>query len=549
MRGILRSAHDMNADYTRKRNAVACRVCRSRRTKCDGKLPKCSFCHSVGATCIYAASSNSTSLNATLERNISSILSKLGRIEGAMLRNKFETLDGGLRSAQSPQVDFPWMTMKTVPFIIFTTGIAYNLSDEIVRLETLNQVPQKSSLELMLIPRHVELELIQVFFANTHKWFPILDEWTYLAHCEAILQSPLSNSADSALLLMVLALGAHVSDTTFALEQGAEYFHLAQSIMASVITDPGLVAVQCLILCSVYLGYACRPLQSYQFISTASMKLRTLMLCARSRLNSKLENAERQAYWTLHLLESEYRVQLDLADTGIISAGEQVRFPSFDNTKDAFLSSGLDCTTETDQYAYFLAEITMRRSLDRCRDPLTLSNQRTDTENCFAPIVARELEGQLRKWHENLPSSIAFDLEELDTSIKNVFSTFLRSQYHVCFCALSWPSLVQAIRKEKSTNMEDLSTYEIFFDSYMHFMASISAVLKQQTPLEWTLRASVFTLSIAALKARQSGKFEEILPYGLDDTLRDAPPLIRRAEEPDLSLRFCADILSKLVNQ
>jgi len=39
----------------------------------------------------------------------------------------------------------------------------------------------------------------------------------------------------------------------------------------------------------------------------------------------------------------------------------------------------------------------MRRSLDRCRDPLTLSHKRKDTENRFAPIVARELETQLQK--------------------------------------------------------------------------------------------------------------------------------------------------------
>lgn len=541
----------MNAEYTRKRNAVACRVCRCRRTKCDGKRPKCSFCHNAGATCIYAASSNSTSVNTTLEKNISSILSKLGRIEEAVVKDEVESLDDVLQRAQPPPVDFPWMTLKTVSFITLTTGLAYNLSDEVIRLETLNQVPQQLSPKFMLIPRHGQVELIHFFFANTHKWFPLLDEWTYLTHCELVLQSPLSNSADSALLLMVLALGAHVSHTTFAVEQGTEYFYRAQSLLASVIADPGLIAVQCLILCSVYLGYMCRPLQSYQYLSTASMKLRTLMLCARSRVNSDLEEPERRAYWTLLILESEYCVQLDLVDTGIINADEQVRLPSFDDAQieNAYTPLGHDCTTEPDQFAYFLAEITMRRSLDRCRDPLTLSHKRKDTENRFAPIVARELETQLQKWHEHLPSSIAFDLGDLDTSVQNVFSLFLRAQYYVCFCTIFWPSLVQAIRKETSTNLEDVSTYKRFFESYIHFMSSISALLKHQTPLEWTLRASVFSVSVAALKARQSGKFDHVLPYGLDDTLRDAPPLIRRNEEPDLSLRFCSGILGKLIDQ
>lgn len=41
--------------YPRKRANTACQVCRARKTKCDGGVPACSYCASVGATCIRAS--------------------------------------------------------------------------------------------------------------------------------------------------------------------------------------------------------------------------------------------------------------------------------------------------------------------------------------------------------------------------------------------------------------------------------------------------------------------------------------------------------------
>ncbi|KAM0258479.1 hypothetical protein ACHAQJ_003818 [Trichoderma viride] len=42
------------AFYPRKRANTACQVCRARKTKCDNKKPACSYCISVGATCIQS---------------------------------------------------------------------------------------------------------------------------------------------------------------------------------------------------------------------------------------------------------------------------------------------------------------------------------------------------------------------------------------------------------------------------------------------------------------------------------------------------------------
>lgn len=45
--------HAGMADYHRKRLAVACDICRERRTRCDGRRPKCSFCEARGCDCVY----------------------------------------------------------------------------------------------------------------------------------------------------------------------------------------------------------------------------------------------------------------------------------------------------------------------------------------------------------------------------------------------------------------------------------------------------------------------------------------------------------------
>jgi hypothetical protein len=42
---------DQDLTRPRKRNATACHTCRARKTKCDNKKPRCSYCQSIGASC------------------------------------------------------------------------------------------------------------------------------------------------------------------------------------------------------------------------------------------------------------------------------------------------------------------------------------------------------------------------------------------------------------------------------------------------------------------------------------------------------------------
>lgn len=62
--------------YPRKRAIAAYQVCRARRTKCDQKKPKCSFCEKTGAQCVSDPQSSSSFVLASL-----AILERLERLE------------------------------------------------------------------------------------------------------------------------------------------------------------------------------------------------------------------------------------------------------------------------------------------------------------------------------------------------------------------------------------------------------------------------------------------------------------------------------------
>lgn len=56
---------EANAASTRQRASLACDMCRSRRTKCDGRKPTCSFCKGQGIACKLQNPSSSNAFQVT----------------------------------------------------------------------------------------------------------------------------------------------------------------------------------------------------------------------------------------------------------------------------------------------------------------------------------------------------------------------------------------------------------------------------------------------------------------------------------------------------
>ncbi|CAK7211851.1 hypothetical protein SCUCBS95973_001264 [Sporothrix curviconia] len=68
-------------DYPRRRATIACEVCRSRKSRCDGTKPKCKLCTELGAECIYREP------GIKLDAGDKLILERLNRIEGLLQMN------------------------------------------------------------------------------------------------------------------------------------------------------------------------------------------------------------------------------------------------------------------------------------------------------------------------------------------------------------------------------------------------------------------------------------------------------------------------------
>ena len=80
----LEAALNPSKNYPRKRVAVACEVCRLRKTKCDAKRP-CGFCTDAGVECIYRSSNAAETKQSSAAEILSRIEERLERVEYALV--------------------------------------------------------------------------------------------------------------------------------------------------------------------------------------------------------------------------------------------------------------------------------------------------------------------------------------------------------------------------------------------------------------------------------------------------------------------------------
>lgn len=174
--------------------------------------------------------------------------------------------------------------------------------------------------------------------------------------------------------------------------------------------------------------------------------------------------------------------------------------------------------------SYYLAEIAMRRMLHRCTTSTRLHP--STRIPIYAPIVAAELVYQLEEWYCHLPVCLRFGRENNPESgylCKSPLAEFLKTQYYSCKTSIYWPAAYQAIREgEAGTDVRP--AVELFFQSYIQFMISIDASVKRCDPNVWILYASIFVLTLAALKAASTPCLQTSTPremgYCLDLALQ-----------------------------
>lgn len=163
--------------------------------------------------------------------------------------------------------------------------------DYFLRLESHRSVPvlcgqSLSQSALPLLKRDVTDLLVTTFFSAVYPCHPILDREAFLASYEDILVRGLKPDVESALCMVILALGAVASqpadfcpkDGSWA--PGMDLFRPALEILireATWFSKPSLPLVQGLIFGGVYSAYLAQPFHSWKLIHMASMNAQLLL--------------------------------------------------------------------------------------------------------------------------------------------------------------------------------------------------------------------------------------------------------------------------------
>ncbi|KAK9482020.1 hypothetical protein V1527DRAFT_501293 [Lipomyces starkeyi] len=524
----------------RRRTVLACDVCRSRRTRCDGRRPRCSFCLQHDSLCIYQPAA--AHHQSRLELEISTIRESLDHITHLLSYRTekrhapsspvLEAVAGDVPPEQEATPYFPFMTLRTRSMMIIF-GVEKDLADFLVNMERADisrLVPSRGSGFLVLQYQRA-VNALAAFSERIHTWYLILHTGFSDQFFQSITGS-FHNSTDSCLVLLLAAVGSLAeSDSVMAALEArpdAPYIESALAMLPTVLVECSLRSLQCLVLFSVYYCCLVKRCQAHDYALMASFKAQNILKCQLYVDNAEKLELVRRPFWATLLIESELSVQFDLAESGIWKLDSHIPLadshetwniattasPVLPTSPESVNSAG---TSSDEMRSYFLAEIAMRRMLHRCTISIsTISNGHF----IYAPIIAAELELQLEQWHA--PDS--------DNRIESATAGFLQAQYYSCKASTYWPAVYQAI--ESSEADSDLLPHcRKFFDSYVNFMVSATSTVPRCLPKLWTLYArkeiviealtalhvlilvnSIFIISMAALKDANTPCLRSTMP-------------------------------------
>ncbi|KAJ0413013.1 hypothetical protein BJY00DRAFT_306620 [Aspergillus carlsbadensis] len=554
----------------RRRSALACNTCRGRRTKCDGRRPKCSFCEERGRECVYQEAQDLTP--SPLKAELSRLWEQLDHIT-AVLQGQSSSNSPSDREGQEPGPADPSLASSGFPFMILRSEAFMNLTGLERSLPVLLEhvergretVPAHSRAGKMMM---VDLEeagtLLNAYMDHIHIWYPIL----HTDYTDEFIQATASCfpvSVASCLALLVLAVGCVVGcqSVTDANHRRPEskYIEAAMDMLPCAFTEGSPSSAQCLLLIALYHLCCARPWQAHDFVAMASYKLQNYIS---NELDAESDSVQRSiaanCFWSALLIESEITVQLDLPDSGTWSMTCLAPAPTSSLTwsrNSTPPSEPCIPTSSSDlSLSYFVAEIAMRKMLQRCTWATSTLAQGS---HVYAPIVAAELERQLDEWVHLLPEHLLFSapLGIAESSPRwnaNSSSTstsaqadFLRAQYYAFKASIYWPAVYEAISSGHA-NVDLLRHCANFFTSYAAFIPSASAAVAVCKPNLWTLCTSVFTISMAALAGMMEPCLLGIIPQDAIQVLEGAIAVFDGVAEVSPSLAELGTILKERIH-
>lgn len=466
-------APSQRAVYPRKRAVTACMVCRARRTKCDNKKPKCSFCERVGAECVSEAQDFSGFDPASLE-----IIGRLERIEQALAERNDGWREAPVFQDAEPAAVEPAQAVvpSRRPSYLRPGDIDAVLPQnvqKIVRwpviapfLETVSSTDQvPSPLTSITSPAATRqdvstpgvgldlsldhaMALVDSFMANANNKNPIFDDRPLRALVKQSWADNFPWDAQACIALLCCATGAvsmpfpsqdgrnatHHSAVDDAL--GEDLFTAAQRRLGSVLDRGGLIEAQAYFLSAQYLMCKLRAYDAWRMFLSAVAACQSFPFVTQATFIASQtpgdKTPEEAVYWSAWKSESELRWELGLRDFGSPVIEYPSLFPTLpDNCPPDYLRA----------WYFYLSEISLWRL--HHASAATIQSLASESTRSFLQRLADqfdELEEKVLSWQESLAAPVHIGTLEANAANEDCAERYvLRGHVSNYYELITWP--------------------------------------------------------------------------------------------------------------
>ncbi|KAL4979771.1 hypothetical protein BDW66DRAFT_127218 [Aspergillus desertorum] len=465
----METASDPPKSRKHTRVLTACEACRLSKTRCDSSRPCCGKCLRRGVACIYPESDPLSILQEwgskildSVERQERLLAETLGAASPSnnlpLQVQQPQSISNFFQSPVEPQHTELISRNDTLRTPI--TGSDMILSWPIFPQErpvstfppaAFEEKPDRFPIVVPSFePRRI-LKLRDIFMTKILAKNPIIDAEQLETYIARVLETGIDSSASSCLVLLVLALaaiwGTYPEDETrevpcpepsyaasqpvtymtvsvpeHRMKESLGYLAMARKRISAAYLDNTLLGVQCLCLFGFWYQYNIEPIPGWKMFRTASMLWQTYNMKHRSgngERSAQEESLEQRLYWTCLKSECEVRYELcELPPSDLSLSDFPFALPSFsvydspyggspDHNSRSPSAPALDSTP----YYYYLAEISMRRLLNRVRNTVRVLSPSLDI-----PAIKQltgtlsHLEDQLHQWVVCLPPALRFNM-------------------------------------------------------------------------------------------------------------------------------------------
>ncbi|KAG0650127.1 Echinocandin B biosynthetic cluster transcription factor ecdB [Hyphodiscus hymeniophilus] len=576
---LKRRSTDAGIDYPRRRATIACEICRSRKSRCDGIKPKCKLCTELGAECIYREP------GIKLDAGDKLILEHLTRIEGLLQSNLVGQTSNLALSTESPSVNGGTtisndevMMQNGNNFVSMIPATGLGTWTTPTNISTMPKIHTNAALHLLqwplirdLVSRPydpqilLQLEMareplalsktpcldlsntsayIEAFFSKVNVWYACVNPFNWQSHYRVALSNGFRDGPESCIVLLVLALGQASCSGSISRAvstddpPGLPYFAAAWGLLPGLMTRNSVLSAQCTVLASAYLFYLVRPLEAWTLLSSTSTKLQ-LLLSAPGRVPASQRELSERVYWNALLFESDLLAELDLPHSGIVQYEEVVGLPG------GFEEEGEEGVGR-DELWYFLAEIALRRLLNRVSQLIYSKDSMASTQS-LEPVVA-ELDFQLTQWYESLPLALQFPYSR--ALLSDPVQTVLRLRYFACRTIIFRPYILAVLDNEQTAM--DPSVRENCrkcLEASIRQLEHITAHHAGHIPYLWQGALSIVSQTLLLMGATMSPSLSNILgnlvPHldTVDAIINDVVMEVERYSHLAPSLALSAEII------